>query len=73
VVEDEVSLKSVRVEDDRVTTAWEETARRPNAGRLTGDEVLEVGMAGRQHSPLHAAREKRLRKPLDDRLHGGRN
>ena len=34
-----------------MTTAWEETARRPNPGRLTGDEVvllLEFGMMGKQ-------------------------
>lgn len=32
----------------RVTTAWDDTARRPRPGRLTGEEVfetLEVGMA----------------------------
>lgn len=34
-----------------MTTAWDETARRPNPGRLTGDEVvllLEFGMMGEQ-------------------------
>ena len=38
----------------RVTTAWEDTARRPRPGRLTGEDVLEaleVGMAVSEKLP----------------------
>ena len=37
-----------------MTTAWDDTARRPRPGRLTGEEVfetLEVGMAVSEESP----------------------
>ena len=37
-----------------MTTAWEDTARRPRPGRLTGEEVfeaLEVGMAVSEKLP----------------------
>ena len=41
----------------RVTTAWEEMARRPRPGRLTGDEV--VGMTSvSQPAPMSGQRRK---------------
>lgn len=49
------SSPCVEEEEERVTTAWEETARRPSPGRLTGDELFEViGMAAEAKDPNRA-------------------